>query len=240
LSISIGLLILSAWAMALFMDRFHPEVPGLAMIRARGLYTAAMRRFWLDDFYHQVVVAGCIKLGRWLDQIDSRIIDRIVGAPAAAARIQSANTTWETRYLAARSAGVTADAAKTSLGDDVLSWLTLSNVRRSSTTQQPVSNTQGGVAGALTGIASKSAAIVEKDMIASGQGLLSAVTKASAIITNWVEYNIFELGVHSGVSQTGGTLGKVLYMIEERLGHPIIIGIFIIAAISGPLWGVLS
>jgi len=103
---AVGLLMISGWVAALFMDRFRPELPGRRLLRARGIYTAAMRRFWLDDFYHRVLVAGIVRLGNLLDRFDTNVIDRLVGTPAPADRVSSAGSTWESRYISAKTSGV--------------------------------------------------------------------------------------------------------------------------------------
>ena len=252
---AIGLLMISAWVAALFMDRFRAEVPGLGLIRARGVYAAAMRRFWLDDFHHLVVVGGAVRLGQLLDRFDTRIIDRIVGAPVSANRIGSASATWEQRYLAARAAGIagalgTIGAAANSkplLGPypetgsgGLLPWLTSASARSSGYVEQYVVAEGAGVMGTITSYASRSSALFEKDVIAQGQGLIGIATDGAAMLSGWVEHNVFEVGINKGVSQTGGALGTILYEIEELLGHPLVVGTLVLIAISGLLWGVVS
>jgi NADH-quinone oxidoreductase subunit L len=252
---SLGLLMLSAWAASIFMDRFRPEIPGSSLIRARIVYTAAMRRFWLDDFYHRVIVAGAVKLGSLLDRFDTNIIDRLVGAPATADRIRSASSTWETRYLAAKAAGVAGalgtlasaanvapvhDARNESGSGGLLPWLTAASARSSVFVEQRFVAEGAGVAGALTSYASRTSALFEKDVIAQGQGLIGVATDGAAFISGWVEKNVFESGVNDGVSQTGGAAGSILYQIEELLGRPLIVGTTVLVAIFGLLWGVVS
>jgi len=252
---AIGLLMISAWVAALFMDRFRAEVPGLGLIRARGVYAAAMRRFWLDDFYHLVIVGGAVRLGQQLDRFDARIIDRIVGAPASAGRISGAAMIWEKRYLAARAAGIAgalgsvgaAANSKALLGPNpesggsgLLPWLTTASTRDSGLVDQPGGAEGAGFVGAITTYAAQSSALFEKSVIAQGQGLIGSATDGAAVISGWVEHNIFELGINKGVSQTGGALGAVLYEIEELLGRPLVVATLVLAAISGLLWGVVS
>ena len=252
---AIGLLMISAWVAALFMDRFRAEVPGLGLIRARGVYAAAMRRFWLDDFYHLVIVGGAVRLGQQLDRFDARIIDRIVGAPAAAGRISGAAVIWEKRYLAARAAGIAgalgsigaAANSKPLLGANpdsgssgLLPWLTTAISRDSGLVEQPGGADGSGFIGAITTYAAQSSALFEKSVIAQGQGLIGSATDGAAVISGWVEHNIFDVGINKGVSQTGGALGSILYEIEELLGRPLVVGTLVLAAISGLLWGVVS
>ena len=252
---ALGLLMLSAWAASIFMDRFRPEIPGLNLIRARIIYTAAMRRFWLDDFYHRVIVAGAVKLGALLDRFDTSIIDRMVGAPVTADRIRSASSTWEVRYLAAKAAGVAGalgtlgspanvapvpDRKSQSSSGGLLPWLTAASARSSGFVEQRFVAEGAGVAGALTAYASRSSALFEKDVIAQGQGLIGVVTDGAAFVSGWVEHNVFDVGVNDGVSQTGGAAGTILYQVEEMLGRPLIVGTTVLIAIFGLLWGVVS
>ena len=252
---AIGLLMISAWVAALFMDRFRAEVPGLGMIRARGVYAAAMRRFWLDDFYHLVVVGGAVRLGQWLDRFDTRFIDRIVGAPVSAGRIGSASVTWERRFLAARAAGISgalgsigvAENSRPLLGLNpesgsrgLLPWLTTASANSSQFVEQNVVAEGAGVIATITAYASRSSALFEKDVIAQGQGLIGVATDGAATISGWVEHNVFDVGIHKGMSQTGGAIGAALYEIEEVLGHPLVVGTLVLIAISGLLWGVVS
>jgi NADH-quinone oxidoreductase subunit L len=247
---AIGLVMMISWAAALMMDRFNPELPGTAMLRARGLYAAAMKRFWLDDFYHRVIVAGAVQLGRMLGRFDNEVIDRMVGAPAPAGRIRSANTTWEQRFIAARSAGIAGilGSAATSAGapetkprrGGLLPWLTEASARSSGQVETHVIAAGSGVVGALTATASRSSALFEKDIIAQGQGLIGIATDGAAVISGWVERNVFEVGINSGVSQTGGVLGATLYRIEEMLGKPIVVGILVSLAVFGLFWGIIS
>lgn len=252
---AIGLLMISAWVAALFMDCFRAEVPGLGMIRARGVYAAALRRFWLDDFYHLVVVGGAVRLGQLLDRFDTRFIDRIVGAPVSAGRIGSASVTWERRFLAARAAGISgalgsigvAENSRPLLGLNpetgsrgLLPWLTTASANSTQFVEKNVVAEGAGVIATITAYASRSSALFEKDVIAEGQGLIGVATDGAATISGWVEHNVFDVGIHKGVSQTGGVLGTVLYEIEEMLGHPLVVATLVLIAISGLLWGVVS
>ncbi len=250
---AVGLLMISAWAAALFMDRFRPELPGSKLIRARTLYTAAMRRFWLDDFYHLVLVAGAVKLGKLLDRFDTNVIDRMVGAPAPADREGSASSTWEARYLAAKAAGIegalgTVDpSAEASLDHDptaksggLLPWLTGASARSTGYIEKHFVSRGAGVVGRITAFAAHISALFEKEVIVQAQGFIGLVTEGTAYISGWVEHNVFESGVNKGVSQTGGVLGSALYTLEEWLGHPIVVGTTILIATAGLLWGVVS
>ena len=103
---ALGLLFLSAWTTANYMDRFKPEVPGTALLKARSFYNLALHRFYLDECYRKYVVGTTMRLGKLFDRFDTQIIDRIAGTPVPAARRHSAAATWESHYLAARASGI--------------------------------------------------------------------------------------------------------------------------------------
>lgn len=252
---SIGAIMLSGWVAAIFMERFRPELPGLNLLQGRTIYAAAMRRFWLDDLYHRVIVAGAVRLGRLLDRFDTNVIDRMVGAPVPADRIRSASSTWEVRYLAARAAGAggvmgmlaspanvkpIADPRAESGSGGLLPWLTAASARSSGFVEKPSVAEGAGVVGALTAYASSSSALFEKDVIAQGQGLIGVATDGAAMVSGWVEHNVFEAGVNEGVSQTGGVLGTALYQLEDMLARPLVFGTIVLIAIFGLLWGIVS
>jgi len=250
---SVGLLMVSGWVAALFMDRFHPELPGLKLLRARTLYTAAMRRFWLDEFYHRVLVAGAVRFGNLLDRFDANVIDRLVGTPIPADRIKSASSTWETRYIAAKASGVKGvlgtlatpvDLSPTPdpkpQGGGILPWLTAASARSSAHVEESFIAKGAGGVGALTAFASRSSQFIEQRFVSQSAGLIGTLTSGAAIISSWVEHNVFETGINEGVSQTSGVLGSTLYRLEELLGHPLVVGTTILVAIFGLLWGVVS
>ena len=47
---TLGLLMLTTWGASIYTERFTPEVPGDGLSTTRGIYVAAQKRFWLDDF----------------------------------------------------------------------------------------------------------------------------------------------------------------------------------------------
>ena len=246
---AMGLLMLSGWTAAIFMDRWQPELPGVRMLPARRLYVAAARRFWLDDFYHLVIVAGAVRLGAVLDRFDTRIIDRVVGAPAAASRVKTDSSIWEARFLAARSGGLAgifgapADPATAGAGgatDGLLPWLATTSARSTGQADAKIAATGTGMVGAITAYASGTSALFERDVISQGQGLIGWATGGAAMISGWVEHNIFDVGITSGVSRTGGAMGTGLYEFEEFLGRPLVIGTLVLFATLGLLWGIVS
>jgi len=250
---AVGLLMISGWVAAIFMDRFRPELPGRKLLRARAIYTAALRRFWLDDFYHQVLVANIVKLGNLLDRFDTNIIDRLVGTPAPADRVSSAGSTWESRYISAKTSGVegllgtlatpvdlTPASDQKAESGGLLPWLTGVSSRSSGYIERRFVAEGGSGVGALTALASRISQFFEKDVIEQIQGFINLATGGAAIISSWVEHNVFESGINNSVSQTGGVLGATLYRLEELLGHPLVVGTTVLVAIFGLLWGVIS
>lgn len=127
----LGIMLAVAWLTAIFFERFRPEMPGLAMLKGRRLYIAALHRFWIDEFYDRYLVRACKRLGLSLERFDVRVIDRIVGVPLPDSSSASVGgSVWEARFLAARAiggkgtyatgvAGVTATSSiPTNLGDN--------------------------------------------------------------------------------------------------------------------------
>ncbi len=225
--LAVGLVMVSGWAAALFMDRFRPELPGLKLLQARTVYTAALRRFWLDDFYHRVLVAGAIKFGNLLDRFDSGVIDRMVGTPTSAGRIRSVSSTWETRYIAAKASGV----------EGLLGTLETPDESRS----DPAPEIKGGgILPWLISTGSRSSEYVERQVVSKGAGIFGAMLAIASKFSDFFEKNVFETGVNEGVSQSGGLLGKSLYRLEELLGHRLVVGTTVVVAIFGLLWGVIS
>jgi len=225
--LAVGLVMISGWAAALFMDRFRPELPGLKLLRARTVYTAALRRFWLDDFYHRVLVAGAIKFGNLLDRFDTGVIDRMVGTPASAGRIRSVSSTWETRYIAAKASGVEGLLGTLETPDESLPDL-VPEVKG------------GGILPWLISTGSRSSEYVERQVVSKGAGIFGAMLAIASKFSDFFEKNVFETGVNEGVSQSGGLLGKSLYRLEELLGHRLVVGTTVVVAIFGLLWGVIS
>jgi len=225
--LAVGLVMVSGWAAALFMDRFRPELPGLKLLRARTVYTAALRRFWLDDFYHRVLVAGAIKFGNLLDRFDTGVIDRMVGTPTSEGRIRSVSSTWETRYIAAKASGVEGLLGTLETPDE--------------SAPDPVPEIKGGgILPWLISTGSRSSEYVERQVVSKGAGIFGAMLAIASKFSDFFEKNVFEAGVNEGVSQSGGLLGKSLYRLEELLGHRLVVGTTVVVAIFGLLWGVIS
>ncbi|MEW5847318.1 MAG: NADH-quinone oxidoreductase subunit L [Myxococcota bacterium] len=83
------------WLGALYFDRQQPEVHGALMVRLRTLHAVALRRFHLEDLQERWLVAPLLRLGRWLDRVDRRVIDRAMGTPGPAQQVRSVLAQWE-------------------------------------------------------------------------------------------------------------------------------------------------
>ena len=271
---AIGLLFISAWTTALFMDRYQPEVPGTTLIKARSLYNLALHRFYIDEFYNRYIVGTAIRLGKLFERFDGEVIDKAVGAPVAGERIGSASSTWETRFLAAKAAGVAgalgsvAPAASDSLPaapdtGGMLSWLTRTSASTTGWVEQAVVEQGPGVAGRLTALAARSTQVIETEMvgrspgviggmttvaartsqlfekaiIGGGSGLIGGLTELAAFISGWVEHNVFDVGVTSGVSVSSGSMGRTLNGVEETLAHPLVTGAVVATGILALILG---
>ena len=70
---------LTTWGASIYTERFTPEVPGDGLSTTRGIYVAAQKRFWLDDFYHKFCVGRSVRLGQRLAAFDREAIDQITG-----------------------------------------------------------------------------------------------------------------------------------------------------------------
>ncbi|MFT4584278.1 MAG: NADH-quinone oxidoreductase subunit L [Gammaproteobacteria bacterium] len=254
---ALGLLLLCAWTTANYMDRFKPEVPGTVLLKARGFYNLALHRFYLDEYYRKYLVGTTLRLGKRLDRFDTDIIDRIVGAPLPADRIRSAEKTWESYYLAARTSAVAGTVPAHT--DGMLNWLTRVSAIRPGLEENEVaarnSNTDGdglaalaphtspafekdnmsgatGVIGTLTDAAASVSGGVERNVFDLGvTNGISQLTDAAALVSSWVERNVFELGVADGVPHSSGVVGRTFNKIEDVIARPIVSSIILAVAI---------
>ena len=246
----LGFVLLTGWATAIFLDRFKAELPGKTLVRARGLYAMALHRFWLDEFYWRYVVGSALTLGRLLDRWDSRVIDRIVGAPVIASRIGSAGATWEARFLAAKGApagvaGAVASAAndphRGDSRDDVAGlagWLTQASAGSAGWIERDVVARAPGFAGSIATAASGFSSSVETNLVGSASGVMGSITAFASFLSHWVEYNVFDTAVNRGVVGTSSGLGDVLNATEELMGRPIVVGAVLLACLAFVMLGV--
>jgi hypothetical protein len=210
-------------------------VPGIALLKARGLYNLALHRFYLDECYRTYVVGTTMRLGKLFDRFDTQIIDRIVGAPVPADRNQSAATTWESYYLAARASRVAGTVPGHSGG--MLNWLTRVSASHQGRAEGEVAATGPGMEG--RGLAAPASPVFEKDSLSGAAGVIGALTDVGASVSGWVERNVFDFGVTDGVQQGTGVLGKMFNKIEETIARPFVSSIILATAILASLWGAM-
>jgi len=227
---SIGLLLLASWFTAMYLDRFKPELSS-ALLKMRWAYALVVNRFYLDEIYDVVFVQTAKRLGKAFDRFDSKVIDRIVGAPTSASHVGTALSTWEQRYLAARGGaagstviaspltGWSADEQKQEKEDaiespGVVGWLTGVSARTSGWAEKAVIEPASGVMGAATQFAATDAAWVEKNVVSRASGVAGWVTENAAFDTAWIEKNI--IGKSSGII---GTLTEALAAVTAWVEH---------------------
>lgn len=259
---SIGLLLLASWFTALYMDRFKPEL-SVVLIKLRWAYALVVNRFYLDEIYDALFIRSTKRLGMLLDRFDSKVIDRIVGAPVDATRVSTALTTWEQRYLSARGANTGDESTGTqnisNEGASVVGWLAGVNAQTTGWAGKgavsPVSgvaskmthiagagknieNQGAGVAGWVTQNAASDTALVEKHIIGKSSGIIGSITDVFASVSAWLEHHLFGEGVNVGIPYTSNMFARVLLRIEAFISKPaiaIILGILFTVLIYGVL-----
>jgi len=180
----IVLMLVSAWFTAPYFQRFKPETPGLALLKMRGRYNLAVNRFWLDEIYDRFAIQACKRLGRFLDRVvDTGMIDRVVGAPAPAARAPLV-ATWEEQYLAMQAR---AQAAGAPISTGVAGWLTQVGAETTGWAEKEVVGRATGVMGGVTEAAAAFAGGVERKVVGQATGVLGGITEAAAATSGWVE-----------------------------------------------------
>ena len=199
----LGAMLVTSWLTAIFLQRLDPELPGLLMLKARRLYVAALNRFWLDEIYQRAAVEPTKALGRWLDRVDTQLIDGIVGRPARERSSAPEIEVWEQRYLAA--------------------WAGAQQHAGSSTT---------GAANEPSEQAPRVNAHAAQPVFARGSGLLGLLTQAAARLANLIETHVFGTLVNSGLPATGRLFGRGLLGIESFLARPAVIGAVVLAGVA--------
>jgi hypothetical protein len=71
------------------------------LARQPRLYTAALRRFWLEDLGHWAIVGPAHRLAGYLNTFDNAVVDRATGLPAPAVNALSSLAQWEEHHLGA-------------------------------------------------------------------------------------------------------------------------------------------
>ena len=221
-----ALVLLWSWFSATRLERFASELPGHEMLRWRGLYAAAMHRFWLDECYERFLVAPVRRLGVAFERFDRGVIDGLVGNTSTAARVDTAGRVWEARMLDARAhAG----------GDrSVLAWLqaVVQRVDRVPQAEAP----PRGMVGWLTQTAATDAAWVEREVIGRANGVGGRLTGLAAAFAAWAERVLFGRGVNEGVPYAGRVFGHQLEKLEALLARPAPGYALIAAALGAALW----
>lgn len=212
----LGLLMLTAWAASVYTERFEEEVPGQGLLNTRGLYVAAQKRFWLDDFYHKFVVRKSVQLGESFGRFDRDAIDAATGSPKPEVGVRAVNSAWEANVLAAKAGGL----------DDILGNRSDSEISLLSRLEVMASGTEGA--------AVKPTGASEPNL--TRVGVLGGVVSIAARVTGWIETNIFDR-LHGGAARAGGSMGGVFYRIEELLGRPVVLAITMIVVIGGVIVG---
>ena len=224
---AVGLLFISAWTTALFMDRYQPEVPGTTLIKARDIYNLALHRFYIDEFYSRYIVGGAMRLGKAFERFDGAVIDKAVGAPVAGERIGSASSTWESRFMAAKAAGVAGALGSVATNPDsgngrmpapdtggMLNWLTRASASTTGWVEQEVVAQGPGVAARLTALAARSTQIIETEMVSRSPGVIGGMTAVAARTSQ-----LFEKAVIGGGSGLIGGLTEAAAFISSWVEH---------------------
>ncbi len=271
-SVLMGLIILMlavGWFTPLYFGRFNPERPGLFLFKHRGLYNLAVNRFWLDEFYDVAVVQPARKLGRLLDWLDTELIDRATGLPAAPRKPHTAIPTWEEQRLASHALGAAGLAGEPTpldvtwreeerdekaaaageatgvlgwaakVGGEASGWVEREGIGHASGVfgrlTRMSADTGGwieregighvsGAFGWLTGLFASVSGWVEREIINRGEDLVGTLTHATAELSHRVERSVFHTGIHVGVPQASGRVGRFLNRTEDILGRPAVIG----------------
>lgn len=83
-----------------------PHAPPQWMQRSRRFYTAAMRRFWLDEAEDWLITQPTLQLSRELKRLDEDVITRLVGMPTQTSAIATSKADGITDGYANIEAGI--------------------------------------------------------------------------------------------------------------------------------------
>lgn len=204
----LALILFCAWATALYFERGRAELPGRTLLKLRGLYSLAANKFYLDEFYARFLVHPCHKLGRFLDRVDTGLIDRAVGAPAAVMPIYGIQATWEERYRAmegavhAQAVRAVSAPAQSSEGDEdrrtagfadtsgAAGWLTAVSARTSGWTERELIGRAAGGMGWVTDRVSSLSGWIETRLVSRAPGLLGGAAELSSAVSAWIEHRV--------------------------------------------------
>ncbi len=205
----LALILFTAWAAALYFERGRAELPGRTLLKLRGLYSLAANKFYLDEIYGRLVVQPCHRLGRFFDRVDTGIIDRAVGAPAAVMPIFGNQATWEERYWAMERA-VQAQPmqpetapAQVPKGDEdrgrtagyadasgVAGWLTATSARTSGWTERELIDRATGGMGWVADRVSSASGWIENRLVSRAPGMLGGAAELSSAASGWIENRV--------------------------------------------------
>ena len=227
----LGVMLAVSWATTIFFERFRPELSALVLLNARGVYVAALNRFWIDEYYHRYLVNGCKRLGQALERLDVRVIDRIVGAPLPeSARAPMGGVSWEERYLAARATGSATpvlgsydrDGSQDSRARGLAGGLATVASSASNWTESHVVARASGLAGGAVEAAASASNWTERRIVAPASGFIGWVTEVAASFSAAIEKHVFGTAVNVGLPSTGGFFGNSLLRLEGFLARPLV------------------
>ena len=243
----LGVMLAVSWLTAIFFERFRPELPGLAMLKARRVYVASLNRFWIDEFYDRYLVGGCKRLGLTLERVDARVIDRIVGAPIpAATRAPLGGLVWEERFLAARAGGLATplpsaadiDRSRVAAPHGLAGGLTAAASMASNWTEQHVVERASGFAGGAVEVAAAASNWTERHVVAPASGFVGWLTDLAAGVSDAVERHVFGTAINVGLPRTGGFFGHGLLRLEAFLARPVTATALLLGSLAFILVGV--
>ncbi|MDQ3667445.1 MAG: NADH-quinone oxidoreductase subunit L [Acidobacteriota bacterium] len=213
----LALILFCAWATALYFERGRAELPGRTLLKLRGLYSLAANKFYLEELYGRFVVQSCHKLGRFLDRLDTDVVDRAVGAPAAVMPIYGIQATWEESYRAMQGTAH-AQALHAALAPVQTSEVGWTRGQRdgielhaalvpAQTSEDEVEQADktihfadtSGVAGWLATTSARTSGWTERELIGRATGGLGWVTDRVSSASGWIESRV--------VSRAPGMLG---------------------------------
>ncbi|WDT82092.1 MAG: hypothetical protein MPW14_10385 [Candidatus Manganitrophus sp.] len=70
----------AGWALARHFYIKEPQLPNLLAERARGLYTALVNKYWVDEIYQAVIVRPLLWFANFLWTFDQWVLDGLVNA----------------------------------------------------------------------------------------------------------------------------------------------------------------
>ena len=132
------------------------------------------------------------------------------GAPGWAAKAGGEATGWIEREGIGHASGLFGRLARA--GADTGGWVEREGIGH-----------VGGAFGWLTEVIANISAWVERAIINRGENLVATLTHATAGLSDRVERSVFHTGVHVGVPQASGRVGRFLNTIESILGRPAVI-----------------